>query len=735
LKLCDNRGFVWRWVHDGGAFQALSILFGAAFTIATCIATGAVTFGRVLKAWPERFVTGAAILNLAVFSLCCVRLVYPLVFLLVGSAFLYLWLRRYAPNGISLQISHYLLFLAFAAFFLLYFFNAMAPEASPDGAAYHLGFAARYFREHGFQPITWNMYASLSEGTEMVFLFAFAFGKHSAAALVHLAFLTALVWQMILYARRAGFERLGMCAALLVFAAPVVGKDATSAYNDAALACAAVTLFSLLQVWDEERSAKLLLPMGLIAGFCYAIKFTGGVAVLYAIGFVVWKSRKGREWCRPLITIAAAAALVALPWMAKNLLWVHNPVSPFFNSVFPNQYVTSWFEEDYRQYYTHYELSSLWQIPWAVTMKGQLDGVLGPAFLLAPLALLALRRREGRQLLIAFAVFGSTYFANIGARFLIPPLPFLAMAMMLGLGNKLAAQSLALAHAVVSWPAIVPRYTQRDAWILHELPWKHALRLRPEPEYLRKNLPGYGIDQLIERVTEPDASIFTFQAIPEAYTSRRILVEYESASNHMAALTLRTGFRPSWQPTWRAGFSFPAEALRAIRLRQRTSGNGQWRINELRAFRGATEVPRDRWAVSAEPFPWEIGRAADGNPVTLWECGDALRAGSYVEARFGTTETIDSVRLESASNQRYLNPELLGQTPTGEWKLLAAEPDVFAGTAPDLRRAAVEELKRQGIGYLLLFGDDAIARSVQEAGVAGITAIGTSDGAVLYRLQ
>jgi hypothetical protein len=736
LKLCDNRGFVWRWIHDGGAFQALSILFGAAFTIATCTAMGAVTFGRALKHWPERFVTGAAILNLTVFALCCAHLVYPVVFLLIGSTFLYLWLRHYAPNRVSLHKSHYLLFLPFAAFFLLYFLNAMVPEASPDGAAYHLGFVARYLREHGFRPITWNIYASFSEGTEMLFLFAFAFGKHSAAALVHLAFLTALAWQMILYARRAGFERLGMCAALLVFAAPVVGKDATSAYNDAALACAAVTLFSLLQVWDEERASKLLLPIGLIAGFCYAIKFTGGVAVLYALGFVAWKIRKGRELRRPLLTIAGAAAIVALPWMAKNLLWVHNPVSPFFNSVFPNQYVTSSFEADYRRYYSRYELSSLWQIPLAVTVKGQLIGVLGPVFLLAPLALLALRRREGRQLLLAAAVFGSTYFANIGTRFLIPPLPFLAMAMVLGLGSKLLAQSLALAHAVISWPAIVTRYTLPGAWNLEELPWKYALRLKPEADYLRRHLPQYGIDELIERTTEPGASIFTFHAIPEAYTSRRILVEYESASNHMSAATLWTGFLRGWQPTWRMGFSFPPQMLQAIRIQQRTSAPGQWRINELRAFHGSAELPRDRWIATAGPFPWGIARALDGNPVTLWECGDALRAGSYVEARFASPETLDSVLMESAPNQRDLKLELLGQWPGGDWKQLAAEPDVFTGNAPDLRRAAIEELKRQGIGYLLLFSDDDRARPVQDAGeAAGITAIGASDGAVLYKLQ
>ncbi|MGD0870160.1 MAG: hypothetical protein ABSB88_11455 [Bryobacteraceae bacterium] len=60
--------------------------------------------------------------------------------------------------------------LIFAVYFVLYFFNSMAPESSFDGSRYHLGLVARYLREHGFHRITWNLYASLSEGAEMLYL-------------------------------------------------------------------------------------------------------------------------------------------------------------------------------------------------------------------------------------------------------------------------------------------------------------------------------------------------------------------------------------------------------------------------------------------------------------------------------------------------------------------------------------------------------------------------------------
>ena len=720
-----------RWIHSGGAFEALCIAFGASLTIAVCLCLGSLCFSKNLKSWPERFVCGAALLQLAVFALALGHFIYSLVLLLFSVLVFYLYLRSKPKLTINLHICHYTLFLSFTLYFLLYFLNAMAPEASPDGAAYHLGFVAEYLRRHGFHPITWNIYASFPEAIEMLFLFAFAFGKHSAAALVHFAFLVALAWQMIVYSRRSGFPCLGACAALLVFASPVVGKTAASAYNDAALACVAFTLFNVLQLWDETRNPSLLLPIGLLAGFAYAIKYTGGVAILYAIAFVWWKSRRSRE----ALPVAVAAAVMVVPWMAKNWLWVRNPVSPFFNSWFPNPFVTTWFEEDYRKYLQLYELHSRWQIPLAVTVRGELAGVLGPVFLLAPLALLALRRREGRQLLLAAAVFGSTYFSNIGARFLIPPLPFVALAMMLAISNQTLAMAVALLHAVLCLPFVVTRYALPGAWTLHDMPVWHALRFRPESEYLKAHLPQYGIDLLLDRATPPGATVLTYQAIPEAYTSRRVLVEYESAANHAAAVTLWTGFLPGWNPSWRASFSFARQQLLGFRMVQTTGGASQWRIHELRAFDGASEIPRANWRATANPSPWGISAALDGNPVTSWISGDPLRAGAYVEAQFTAPVELDAVLLETSPNQPELRLQLYGEASPGVWKRLGSEPDIFRASAPDLRGAAIEELKRQGIGYVLLFENDEVTKAVQEAGAGvGMAAIGKSSGATLYRL-
>ncbi len=189
-----------------GCLQPLLILFGAVFTLASSFALGSALLRRHCTDPGVRLVTGAALLSAAVFACCAAGLAYPAVFLLLGLASAALgWRHARMPGKWAVAIDRRW-WLLIGPFLILYLSNAMAPEISFDGSRYHLGLVARYLREHGFHPILDNFYAALSQGMEMLYLFAFAFGRHSAAAMVHLGFLLALAWQMIWWARRAGFE-------------------------------------------------------------------------------------------------------------------------------------------------------------------------------------------------------------------------------------------------------------------------------------------------------------------------------------------------------------------------------------------------------------------------------------------------------------------------------------------------------------------------------------------------
>jgi len=713
---------------------ALAILSGALFTVLAATASGARLLGDRAEDLGLRFIAGAALLSLIIFGLCAAGLAYPWVFAAAGAAAVLVSWRQLAATEFTAPPIHRALVPAFCLYFILYFFNSMAPEISFDGSRYHLGLVARYLREHGFHPITDNLYASLSQGLEMLYLYAFAYGRHSAAAMVHFAFLLVLVWLMLRYASRAGFPLAGAVGALLVFASPIVGVDGTSAYNDVAVAAIAFGLFSLLQRWSEERSGRLLAAIGLVAGFAYAAKYTAWLAVPYALGYVAWKSRRPRN----VLVVALCAALAIAPWMAKNWLWVHNPLAPFFNGLFPNPYLTVAFEREYRHHMAWYDLQSRWDLPMQAAVHGSLSGLLGPVFLLSPLALLSLRRAEGRQLLLAALVFGANYFSNIGTRFLIPPLPFVALAMALALTRfPRAAVALALVHAVISWPAIVRRYSAPDAWRLAKIPFREALRIKPEEGFLQSNLPDYGVSRMVEQAAAAGSTVFSFTPIPEAYTSRKIQVAYQSAAGVETRAILWSGFVAEYAPTWRLRFRFARRPLRAIRLNQTNTAGDTWSIDELRIFDGARELPRDpAWRWTAHPYPWGIERAWDNRPITFWMCGDTLRPGEFVRIDFGGAQAADSVSIETAPNQWGLRLELEGQDETGGWRLLSPAPETGSVPAPPaLRRAAAEEVKRRGIDYLLVFDGEFGADDFRgNADLWGIVPVGEYRGARLYRL-
>jgi hypothetical protein len=726
--------------------QAASILFGAGFTAAVCVSLGALVLGRAERGVAARFVTGAAVLCALVFALCAAHAVYPAVFAAIGAAAIFAaWkrgaFRRETPGAWRIRgVAAWLLLAAFAAFFVLTFFNAMTPEHSADGAEYHLGYVARYLREHGFHRVTTDMYGCLSQGAEMVFLFGFAFGKHSAAPLLHFGFLLALAWQMFAWGRRAGFAVPAACAALLVFASPVVGIDAASAYNDVAVAAVAFTLFCLLHKWEETREPRLLAAIGLVAGFAFAVKYPAWLATPYAIGFVLWKSRGAARavWLRRAAVVAGCAALLAAPWLIKNWLWMGNPLAPFFNGIFPNPYITLEFETGYRKYLALYDLKSRWQIPMQVTTYGALSGLLGPVFLLAPVGLLALRRREGRRLLFAALVFGAHYFSNIGTRFLIPSLPFAAMAMMLAFGSvRGLAVAVALLHAVISWPTMIPKYADQYAWRMERIPWREALRIKPEEEYLEANRAYYGAVRMLDRLTPPGSVIFSFTGVPEAYTERRVEMAYHSAENKMRGALLYTGFAPESAPCWRLRFGFAPRAIHGIRVVQTNTAGQLWNVHELRIYNRGAELPRSpRWRLTANPYPWGIENAFDNSLATFWLSGDTLKPGQYIEVRFGSAEQADSVLIQAAPSQWGLRVKLEGLDAEGRWFPLAGAPEATTVGRPlGLRKELAAELKRRGVDYVLAFDGEYGADDYQRnAGLWGFRQVGEYKGARLYQL-
>src|ERR1035441_5659335 len=299
----------------------VATLFGAAFTLAAAYALGLLAM-RKHPAPPEITLgIGAAAESVLVFLLLLFHLAHWSVFLGIGvAAMVAAWRWRgsgagaYAPAPIRIPLAGWVIFGAYGVWYLV---NVLAPESIADGITYHLGLPNEYLRVGGF-PDHITFYDLVPQGMEMLYTVAFAFGRHAAAKMVEFAFFVATLPLIFRVGRRLGSSDLAcLVAAVLYFCAPVAGITGSSSYNDAAgVFFLLAALYLLLgdhrylrvgnrfgSTTDAETypagqtlgqtanfrqtapeihvspgfaaSTRYLLPAGVLAGFCYAIKFPG----------------------------------------------------------------------------------------------------------------------------------------------------------------------------------------------------------------------------------------------------------------------------------------------------------------------------------------------------------------------------------------------------------------------------------------------------------------------------
>lgn len=572
----------------------LYIVLAWLLTVATCVALGGWVkraFGLSIDGWEDllyRFLLGAVALSGLVFALSSLELIYKgsiyavaiLSILSSGRD----WPKLPRPPWHWTAIP----FLIYAIFYLA---HAMAPEHSPDGMSYHLGLVARYYREHGFAAFPANMYAFLSQGLEMLFLFAFAMGRHSAAAMVHFTFLLALP---VLLAVHAG--RNGWLAGLTVFLLPVVGIDGVSAYNDVALAVVFFAIWHAMERWRSTGVAGWVSVAALLAGFAFAIKFTGCLSMLLLAP--AW-----RLWPRGLL-----AAIPALPWLVRSYVGSGNPFAPFFNYWFPNPWFNTEFEIGYRTFLRHYDLSGFGEWAREIFLGGpRLSGTLGPLGILLPLALIGIRKRP--RLLAAALIALVIYPLNVGTRFLIPGVPFLMLALVETFPR--AALGLPLLAAILSWPSVFALYSSPYTWFLERIPWRAALRIESEDGFLTRKSGGYVTARAIERFVPAGESVFAWSPIPESYTSRNILVSYQST----LGLKLQQALIAPTYPDYQARFLYrcPSGDLTIAK-----SSPDTWSVNEI-------EPKPD--SITCNRSPWDTRLMIDRNWTTRWRTWGPTFAG------------------------------------------------------------------------------------------------------------
>jgi hypothetical protein len=332
-----------------------------------------------------------------------------------------------------------------------------------------------------------------------------------------------------------------------------------------------------------------------------------------------------------------------------------------------------------------------------------------------------------------------TYFANIGARFLIPCLPFFSLALGLAFGE--AAPLLAaimIFHAVASWPPILNHYVNQGCWRLVRFPYKAALRITPPEEFLRENSYGYGMTRLIENKVPAGEPVLTMTGIPDSYTTHEILVGFQSARSQALAETVNMGWSEFLQPTAGRVFQFPERIARRMRVVQTAQAPypEQWNVHELRFYyRGKELARRLEWRLRAWPNPWEVQLAFDNSLATRWRSGEVARPGMYLDVDFGREESVDEVRLVTSSDFEHIRLQLEAMNVSGEWEKIADNPrQVSLAVPPGIRRLATYEIHARGVHYLMIRDTDYGAGDFRGDPEAwGLKLIGRDQEAALYQ--
>lgn len=206
---------------------------------------------------------------------------------------------------------------------------ALTPPVTWDALTYHLVEPQRALATGRIAGYDDNFYLGLPKLVETLFGAAIGlFGRDSAAAPLHYSFgLLGLLAVMGLARRWTGKVESAWLTAALLLAGYSTWALFGHAYVDLAIFAYAAAAFVCALAWERDRKAGWLLAAGLLAGSALGVKYTGAPAVL-AIGLLVIM-RARREALRPLLALAAGAALAWLPWALRGLLLYGNPMYPY----------------------------------------------------------------------------------------------------------------------------------------------------------------------------------------------------------------------------------------------------------------------------------------------------------------------------------------------------------------------------------------------------------------------
>jgi hypothetical protein len=266
--------------------------------------------------------------------------------------------RRFARGGPTLfdtVTSYICMAIAVSTLLLAYVRDLTLPGATGyDTYQYHWAVPVLLLRVHAWQGFPGWAHANLPFDTEMLNTIALSLRAPTAASFVQDTF--GLLFALLVFAllRRHFGRSVAWMAVAALATVPLLLAYASQSYVETALMFYGFASLTLLLFWLEHgpssgrTSIEALALAGVMLGFAIDVKYTAveylpGILLLLAGGSVVILRRARRASPRSAALLPAIAgvlvfglslALVYMPWLLKDWIYLGNPVYPALANIF-----------------------------------------------------------------------------------------------------------------------------------------------------------------------------------------------------------------------------------------------------------------------------------------------------------------------------------------------------------------------------------------------------------------
>lgn len=446
----------------------------------------------------------------------------------------------------------------------------LTPPIGRDALTHHLTVPKLYLQHGGIYEIKELIFSYYPMNLDLLYMIPLWFKQDIIPKHIHFFFALGTTWLIFNYIKNRLGTNWALTGALLFLSTPIVIHLGTTAYVDLGVVFFTTAATLLLLRWGQERSLKLLVFSGIVAGLAAGTKYNGLITIFLLTCLVPFvdihnlekASSAQKKPIKNTLTFLTVALLTVSPWFLRNVIWTGNPVYPLLNSLFNTE--TTTIAQGMNPLLTRKLLynESLWQIlllPIRIFFEGEdnnpqyFDGVLNPFILLfiaasfIPNSRITQKDSIDKKIFVWFSILFIVFaFVQrvIRIRYITPVLPFLIILSILGLYNLNSYLSKQEKHRLaktIPTLLLLAAFTINGTYI-----FRYWQKINPI-DYLSGNItradfisrfwPEYPLVQFANHNLSPSATILAiFLGNRGYYFEREVHFDFKSGKSYICTL-------------------------------------------------------------------------------------------------------------------------------------------------------------------------------------------------------